>query len=194
MRSIRFAGVAVAMLAPLLALQPAQAQGALRAAVSPALTPEAAQTVFADAFIDGCLQAVASGRRLSDVIGGALSEDASAETRRQAGAAAEDTVYDVTAARGVVTAHDRPGRCVVSVYGPPAAMSVVKLASRLTDAGNGFERLAATQNPTGLGASLFKVEGDKRLQVTLSGSEPGMPGHQSRFSVVTATVFASPAR
>jgi hypothetical protein len=33
----------------------------------------------------------------------------------------------------------------------------------------------------------------KRLMVQLNGSEPGMPGHKSRFSVVTATVFASPA-
>jgi hypothetical protein len=29
--------------------------------------------------------------------------------------------------------------------------------------------------------------------VVVNGSEPGMPGHKSRFSLITATVFATPA-
>ncbi len=179
-----------------LALAPyAQTQeGVLRAAVSPALTPAAAQEAFIGTVLNGCISAVAGGARLSAVPGAGLSANADADTRRQAGAAAEDSVYDVVSARGVVTAHDREGRCVVTVYGPAAAPSVMSLAQRLAQADQGFERLAAAPAPTGLGASLFKVAGDKRIQVVLSGSEPGMPGHQSRFSVVTATVFATPAR
>lgn len=171
---------------------PIFAQSALRAAVSPTLTPAAAQEAFTRTVIEGCIAAVASGGRLSGAMNDALSANADADTRRQAGAADEDAVYDVVSARGVVTAHDRPGRCVVTVYGPAAAPTLTALAQRLTQSDQDFERLAATQTATGLGASLFKLAGERRVQVTLSGSEPGMPGHQSRFSVVTATIFATP--
>jgi hypothetical protein len=70
---------------------------------------------------------------------------------------------------------------------------LLALARELSGGEHGLERLAAAASPTGLGASLFKVDGTRRLQVMISGSEPGMPGHKSRFSVVTATVFATPA-
>lgn len=173
------------------------AQTAPREAVASSLTPDAAAAIFNETVMSGCIAAVAGGARLADTMGDGVSASADAELRRQSGAAADETVYDVMAGKGVVTAHDKPGRCVVSVYGPPAAPTIMALAAELSqgDSGSdqGFERLAAAASPTGLGAALFKVDGARRLQVMISGSEPGMPGHRSRFSVVTATVFSTPA-
>jgi hypothetical protein len=69
--------------------------------------------------------------------------------------------------------------------------TIVGVAQTLAGS-SGFERLAAAPPPNGFGQSLMKIENGKRLMVQLKGSEPGMPGHQSRFSVITATVFATP--
>lgn len=183
----------VTSLAFALVASPVSAQTDVRAAVSPSLTPEAAASVFIETVITGCIAAVSKGARLADVAGARVAVSADAETRRQSGASADETVFDVIAGKGVVTAHDKAGRCVVSVYGPAAAPTIMDLARRLADADQGFERLAAAASPTGLGATLYKVAGERRVQVMISGSEPGMPGHRSRFSVVRATVFSTPA-
>ena len=39
--------------------------------------------------------------------------------------------------------------------------------------------------------SLMRSEGGKAVMVKLEGAGPGAQGHQSRFSVVTATVFVA---
>ena len=54
-----------------------------------------------------------------------------------------------------------------------------------------FERLAAAAPPGGVLQTLMKTAGGQRVTVQLGASEPGSPGHQSRFAVVTATVFAA---
>ena len=51
---------------------------------------------------------------------------------------------------------------------------------------HGFERLVSTGGP---GQSLMKNAGGRRLMVQLNASEPGTPGHASKFTVITATVF-----
>jgi hypothetical protein len=99
-------------------------------------------------------------------------------------------VWDVMAGKGVVTVHEKAGRCVVSVYGPPAGTTISTLANLL--ANSRFERLASAQPPEGFSQTLTRAEGGKRVIVVLSGSDPGAPGHQSRFSVVKATVFSTP--
>lgn len=179
----------VAVLAVLAALAgPALAQ---QQAISPSLSPEQAAAAFEDAVMNGCIAGVASGERVGGgAFAGKLSANVSPETRAQVGAAADEAVFDVEAARGVVAMKEKDGRCAVSVYGPEASETVMAVAARL--AGQGFERLASAPSPNGLRESLTKTEGGKRLQVTITGSEPGMPGHRSRFSVTTATVFATP--
>jgi hypothetical protein len=177
----------LAMLTPLAA----SAQGALREAISPGLSPEDASAAFSDAVMTGCVAAVAGGKRVEALgAGGKFIATRDAATRAEVGATPEETVWNVAAAKGVVTMHEKAGRCVASVYGPPAAMTVMKVGQTLAAAG--FERMAVTQGP-GISQSLYRIADGKRVQVTLSGSEPGMPGHKSRFSVVTATVFAMPA-
>lgn len=166
---------------------PAFAQ-AQREAVSATLSPEAAAAVFNDAVTSVCVPAVASGA----IPAGArakLQATADPATRKQSGAAADEAVWDVMAGKGVVTIREKSGRCVVSVYGPPAPATIRALAQQLVAAG--FERLAGGASPNGLGQNLTGVIGGKSMMVTLSGSDPGMPGHQSRFSVVTATVFSA---
>ena len=69
-----------------------------------------------------------------------------------------------------------------------AAPTIMELASRL-EASHGFERLMMTQGGAGARQSLSRDEGGRRVMVQIEGSQPGSPGHQSRFSVVTATVF-----
>ncbi len=182
--------LAVVVLLAGLAATPAFAQ---RAAVSAALSPEAAAAAFNDAVLNACLPAMKASAGMGGLpasVKSKFSPTNDVATRTQAGAAADEVVWDVNAARGVVTIHEKPGRCTVSVYGPPAMGTIVGLANMLST-GPGFERLVGTAAPSnGYGATLMKSEGGKRVMVQLFGSEPGMPTHKSRFSVVTATVFS----
>jgi hypothetical protein len=166
---------------------PASAQ---REAISAALSPEAANAAFNDAVITACIPAVkGSGMgALPAAARAKISPSNDIGTRKQAGAAADETVWDLLAARGVVTIHEKPGRCVVTVYGPPAMPAIVGLSQVL--ASHGFERLV-TSAVGGAGQTLMKSEGGKRLMVRLAASEPGMPNHASRFTVITATVFTA---
>ena len=164
---------------------PAYAQ---RPAISPDLSPEAASAAFEDTVINACLAAVSGGQRVGQVGGGRLEAARDVETARQLAAGPGDTVWEATAARGVVAVKESDGRCTVSVYGPRAQPVMSALSARLVSAG--FERLASPAQ--GLRQSLQRTSGGRRVQATISGSEPGMPGHQSRFPVVTATLFVAP--
>ena len=94
-------------------------------------------------------------------------------------------MWEVGAARGVVTVREGEGRCTVAVYGPGVGETIAQTAEDL--ARGGFKAAAgpwSASSQTLLGAS-----GGKRVAVQLSGSEPGDAGHLSRFPVITATVF-----
>ncbi len=177
--------LAIAAAAMLVAF-PASAQ---RTAVSAGLSPEMAGEIFGKAVIEACVPAVAGNgvSGLAAARDGGVTPTQDAEMRRQAGAAAGETVWEVTEARGVVTVREAAGRCTVSVYGPAAAPVILQVGAML-ETSHGFERLASTQ---GLGLSLMRSEGGKRVMVKLAGAEPGAPGHESRFSVITATVFVA---
>lgn len=182
--------IALALCVALL-VSPAMAQ---REAISPSLSPEAAASAFQDALVGTCIPAVAGGGVSALPAAAKAKVQASSDpgTRQQLAAAADENVWDVVSAKGVVMIREKAGRCVVSVYGPPVVPTILSVAQGLSGS-SGFERLVSAPPPNGFGQSLIKVENGKRLMVQLNGSEPGMPGHQSRFSVVTATVFASPA-
>lgn len=163
---------------------------AQRGAVSADLSPEAAGEAFQQAVVETCVPAV-TGSGVSGVSAaqrGRLQPTNDVETRRQAGAAPDETVWDVMDGKGVVTVREKAGRCVVSVYGPPAGATVQKVAQALTGAA-GFQRLASPAS--GVGQTLQAASNGRSVMVQLAGSDPGMVGHQSRFSVVTATVFVA---
>lgn len=186
--------IAMLALAAFMAAAPASAQ---REAISSALSPEAAAEAFTDAVVNVCVPAAvgAGVGALPAETSNRLQATTDAETRRQAGAAADETVWDVLSAKGVVTVHGKEGRCIVSVYGPPAAQTVMGLAGRLTALPRPFMR-TVTPTKSGVklkGERLVRMDNNAKVTVELMGSEPGAPGHQSRFSVVTATVFATPA-
>lgn len=168
--------------------EPALAQ---RPAVSAELSPEMAAEVFKRTVMEVCVPAAAGGGvgALAAAKRGGLVRSDDPATRKQAGAGAADTVWDVTEGKGVVTVHEKPGRCVVSVYGPEALKTIASVAQAM-EAAPGFERLAGSPPPDGLAQSMFFSSGGRSMIVQLKGAEPGTPGHQSRFSVVTATVFA----
>jgi hypothetical protein len=169
------------------------AKGVLREAISPSLSPEDAADAFDDAAINGCIASVASGMRINQAGYAAnVTINENADARSQAGAAGDETVFDVIAGKGVVSVKDKPGRCSVSVYGPAASGVVMALARKLA-AEEQFERLASAPSPNGYAEQLTKTASGKKLMVTIRGSEPGMPGHKSRFSVTTLTVFTMPA-
>ena len=165
---------------------------AQRPAVSTDLSPEAAGQAFRRAVVDGCVQAV-TGSGISAVAAardGRLQPTQDAETRRQAGAAAGETVWEVAEARGVVTVRETAGRCVAAVYGPASTPTILNVALALSSAG--FEALAGPASPSGgFTQTLVGASGGKRVTVQLAGAEPGAPGNRSTFSVVTATVFAA---
>ena len=165
---------------------------AQRAAVSADLSPEAAGQAFRRAVVDGCVQAV-TGAGVSAVAAardGRLQPTQDAETRRQAGAGASETVWEVAEARGVVTVRETTGRCVAAVYGPPSAPTILNVSQALSTAG--FEALAGAASPAGgFTQTLVGSHEGKRVTVQLVGAEPGASGNRSTFSVVTATVFAA---
>lgn len=179
----------LAIAALMLAAAPAVAQ---RAAVSAELSPEMAGAAFARTVMDVCVPAVAGSgvSSLGAAREGKVSPTQDAVTRKQAGAEADETVWDVAEARGVVTVREKAGRCIVSVYGPGAPPVIMQLGAELENA-HRFERLMTPQAPNGLALSLIRNEGGRSVMVQLQGSQPGAQGHQSRFSVVTATVFVA---
>ena len=175
-----------------LAAVPAVAQ---REAISPSLSSEAAASAFQDAVVNTCIPAAAGGAGVNALPAAAKSRvqaSSDAGARQQLGATEDETVWDVVSGKGAVMIREKAGRCVVSVYGPPVVMTILSTAQGLSGSA-GFEKLAGAPPPNGLGQTLMKTGNGKRLMVQLTGSEPGMPGNKSHFSVVTATVFASPA-
>ncbi|MDZ4762305.1 MAG: hypothetical protein SGJ21_14675 [Alphaproteobacteria bacterium] len=175
----------------LVTLTPALAQTP-REAISVDLSPADVAAAFEDAALSACAPAIAEASLIAGLppdVRRRFVSSSDVETSRISGAAPSDAVFDVLAGKGVVTVREGDGRCIVSAYGPPASPTIRALAARLS--AEGFERLAAA-GPTGLSQSLVRFVNGRRVQAILSGSEPGMPGHQSRFSVVTATFFATP--
>ncbi len=167
----------------------AAAQVTPRAAVSMELSPQDAASAFEGAVVDGCIKAISGGQRIEELPDGArslyqLTRDRA--TRDQVNAEPDEKVWDVATGRGVVAIKEKAGRCSVSVYGPPAAPTMIALAGKLGQ--QGFERLA-TAGSGGMSQTLRAEMNGRSLQVMLRGSDPGFPGHSSRFSVVTATVF-----
>lgn len=180
MRRALFVSVAIG----LSALSSAHAQ---RPAISSELSPHDAAVAFEAALVEACIPAVTQGRRLDALPSASgYAVTTRAETRRQANAEAGDTVWEALMARGVVTVTERAGRCVVQVYGAPTTTTVLAASQRLKRADMGFEAMMAAGG--GPFQTLMRMQGGKRIQVILRTSEPGMPGHQSRFPVVTATV------
>jgi len=175
-----------ALVCAALAGAPALAQ---RTAVSADLSPEMAADAFKRTIVDVCVPAAAGSgvSALAAAREGRLSPTQDADTRRQAGAAADETVWEVAEARGVVTVRESSGRCIVSVYGPAVAPTVIGAMQDLS--GAGFEALAGAAGG-GFTQTLLGASNGKRVRVQLSGAEPGGAGHQSRFSVITAAVSA----
>ncbi len=166
-----------------MAILPAHAQ---RSAVSADLSPAAAAEAFKQAVVGICVPAVGAAgvSALALAREGKVQPTQDAATRRQAGAAPDDTVWDVAEARGVVTVREKAGQCVVSVYGPATGPTVADATLALVL--RGFEALAGPAD--GFTQTLTGRSNGRRVTVELAGANPGAPGHQSQFSVVTATV------
>lgn len=163
---------------------------AQRAAISADLAPSDVANAFESAVIDACAAAVGKGASVASLgLGGRFTATSDPATFQQAGATPGEAVFDVGGAKGVVTIRESGGRCIVSAYGPSAGPALKALAARLSS--TGFERMAGQPTPAAFVESLAKTAGGKRIQISLRGSDPGMQGHQSRFSVLTATVFAT---
>lgn len=183
MRLVGFAVLAAAVALPAFAQRPA---------VSANLSPEAAGRAFRGAVVEGCVQAVTGSGVTATAAAqaGRLQPTQDSETRRQAGAGPNETVWDASDARGVVTVRETTGRCFASVYGPPSTQTILGISQALSDAG--FEALAGPASPGGgFAQTLAGSSNGKRVSVQLSGAEPGAPGNRSTFSVVTATVFVT---
>ena len=175
-----------AVVLALLFAAPAHAQ---RDAVSADLSPEIAGQVFSRTVAEICVPAV-SGYSISGVAAardGKLRPTQDAETRKQAGAEPDETVWDVMDGKGVVTVREKAGHCVVSVYGAPAKAAVDGVTQALASV-PGARGIRTAPDGELKTRTTFEV-GPRPVVVQVLGSEPGSPGHQSKFSVVTATVL-----
>ena len=168
-----------AVLFTVLVATPAHAQ---RDAVSPDLSPEMAGQVFSRTVADVCVPAVSGNgvSALSAAQRGALVPTQDATTRKQAGAAVDETVWDVATARGVVTVREKAGLCVVSVYG--SALTSTIEAAKLALMQDGFGAVTIAGEDQGASQRLLGQRDGRSVAVRLNGSQPGSPGHQSKFS------------
>ncbi len=174
---------------------PTYAQGVLREAIPVTLGPADAERLFGEAVSTICVAAISQGIRVAQLPMDVRSEFAvtrDPQTRAEVGATPEETVWEAVDASRVVTIRETSGRCIVMAYGPPAAMALSRLAGRLSGDAAPFERLMPSPGRTGLAQSLMRRAEGRRVQVLFDGSEPDMPGHRSRFSVISATVFSLP--
>ncbi len=162
---------------------------AQRDAVSADLSPEIAGQVFSRAVAQICVPAVAGNgvSALSAAQQGTLRPTQDAETRKQAGASPDETVWDVMDGKGVVTVRERAGRCAVSVYGAPVKATIDGTAQAL-QAAPGAKGVSTVTVSAMKQATTMEV-GPRAVVVEVVGSEPGTPGHRSKFSVVTGTVL-----
>lgn len=170
----------------LLLAAPAHAQ---REAVSPDLSPEIAGQVFARTVAEICVPAV-SGQSISSLGAaktGKLRQTKDAATLKQAGASDDETVWDVMDGKGVVTVREKTGSCIVSVYGAPAKATIDGAAQALKALPGAKNVWPVTTGPLKQATTLEM--GAQKIVVEVIGSEPGAPGHQSRFSVVTANML-----
>jgi hypothetical protein len=181
--------IPVLLLLAALAASPADAQ---RNAVSADLSPQAAAAAFVSTVIDVCVPAVAGNgvSSLDAARAGQVQPTQDAATRRQAGAEPGETVWDVSAARGVVTVRESSGACAVTVYGPETLSTFRSLDEAAAKAGF---KLWGYMSP-GLGVpvsnSMFleaEIAGRKIMMSTI-GASPGTQGHQSQYPVITSTV------
>lgn len=168
---------------------------AQRSAVSAGLSPEMAAEAFKRAVLEVCVPAAAGNgvSALDAARTGTVQPTQDAEARRQAGASTGETVWEVTAARGVVTLREAPGRCVVSVYGPNVSQTLAALQEAAQPSAarmflSGDDKPSA--GPEVISLEVLTVVQGKQVSIVAQGNQPGDPGHQSRFSVITATVSA----
>jgi hypothetical protein len=178
----------------LLAVAAAATAHAQRDAVSAALSPEAAADAFTRGVLDVCVPAIV-GNGVSSLAAareGHVQPTQDAATRRQAGAKPDDTVWDFAAARGVVTIREAADGCWVSVYGPDADATVRNLDRAARAVGYTTSVFATPRLDTSVVANTFLTgqHAGRTVGIGAEGSEPGLPGHESRFSVITASVFA----
>jgi hypothetical protein len=174
------------LFAATLTILPAQAQ---RSAISADLSPAAAGEAFKQAVVSVCLPAVSGAgvRALALARDGKVQPTQDIETRRQAGAAPDETVWDVADARGVVTVREKAGQCVATVYGPASGPTIADTTLALLL--RGFEALAGPAD--GFTQTLKGRSNGRRILVQMSGADPGVPGHRSKFSVVSVTMSLS---
>lgn len=180
--------VALLAMASLSAVLPAHAQ---RTAISVNLSPEAAAEAFTRTVFDVCVPAIA-GNGVSSLAAareGRVQPTQDAATRRQAGANESETVWEVMAARGVVTIRETQGRCAVSVYGPAVDTTLAALAGAAQPAGLRPVDLSGARSPLSL--HLRGQVQARPIAVDALGAAPGAPEHQSKFSVITASVTAA---
>lgn len=162
---------------------------AQRDAVSADLSPEIAGQVFARTVAEICVP-VASGKSVSTLGAakdGKLRQTKDAATLKQAGALDGETVWDVMDGKGVVTVREKESVCIVSVYGAPAKATIDGVVQALKALPDTKDVRPVTINP--LKQATTFATGGQKIVVEVIGSEPGAPGHQSRFSVVTARML-----
>lgn len=98
--------------------------------------------------------------------------------------------WEVTSARGVVIIVEPTEiECNVTAYGPRVRETFDRVAETLA-AEFGFSELNLAQTPSASIREFARTPEGILLGVHLDGSEPGMPNHHSRFSVLAAFVSA----
>jgi hypothetical protein len=111
-------------------------------------------------------------------------------------AAETDKVWNVAPGAGAVFIVEKtPGECLVTTYGPPLVPTFKTVGEALIAEPLAMRPVKPPPLPDAMILRLVKLIGtDTAVVVDLIGSEPGMPGHASRFTDMTAFVSRRPVK
>ncbi len=165
----------------------------VRPAAAQGVSAEQVATGFVEA-IELCVSAKAAGVGVSDFGGSdrARVAEAGIGARQFVNAPEGRPAWEVMSARGVVIiVEPTESECNVTAYGPRVRETFDRVAETLA-AEFGFSELNLAQTPSASIREFARTHEGILLRVRLDGSEPGMPNHYSRFSVLAAFVSAGP--
>jgi hypothetical protein len=185
-------GICLALAAAGLCLDPAaaQSQASPRVALPLVAPARPVAELFEQAVTRVCVPAVSQGVRAAQLPAAARADFRivrETDARSRAAVRPEEALWRADGPGGVVLIREMFGRCRVEARGAPAGATLLAVSQGLAQGGAGFERLMASPGKMGLGQSLVRREGRRRVQVLMDGSE-GAAGSQP---VLTATVFAA---
>jgi hypothetical protein len=178
-----FAIAAVAVLGASASVEaPAVAQGPSSGG---GLTPQEVSAGFVIAVVEGCAAAAEANKTLEQLASDKFVRETGPTMTGPPKPGA--VMWAPKTGQGIVSIEEVGGKCNVSAYGPPVAVTFAPIISALV--GKSYVAEPAQQtDPRSFYHTLKLTAEGRTVVVGLGGNEPGAPGMRSRFSTVFAFI------